>query len=173
MRMLARLLLVIGLVGGFAMLAPAQNRPGPPPALTSSDYAASVNEVKDLGRATGSTRTDAQTLTAQLWNAVNIADELESASALLPEDASLVDSARFFALLAIGATDALIAGMDSKYTYNLWRPYHAIRLADTDGNPDTTPDPDWTPQILDILRAPQPGRKAEMAEAASPAGRTD
>ena len=27
--------------------------------------------------------------------------------------------------------------------YNLWRLYHAIRLVDTDGNPDTDADPAW------------------------------
>ena len=36
-----------------------------------------------------------------------------------------------------------VAGFDAKYTYNLWRPHHAIRLANTDGNPATEPDPAW------------------------------
>src|SRR5437764_6638592 len=35
----------------------------------------------------------------------------------------------------------------SKYTYNLWRPVTAIRAADTDGNPDTAADADWTPLL--------------------------
>jgi hypothetical protein len=56
---------------------------------------------------------------------------------------NLVDTARIFALVNIAAEDATIAGFDSKYAYNLWRPYHAIRLADTDGNPDTEADPTW------------------------------
>jgi len=50
---------------------------------------------------------------------------------------------RILALINIAGEDALIAGFDSKYAYNLWRPYHAIRLADTDGNPDTEADPAW------------------------------
>ena len=41
----------------FAMTHPEQFRPGPPPALTSLEYAADVNEVKAKGRATLSTRT--------------------------------------------------------------------------------------------------------------------
>ncbi len=137
----------------FAMTSHSQFRPGPPPALTSAEYAAAVNEIKALGRATGSTRTDEQTLIAKFWAATGISDDLQAAGALLPEEASLAESARFFALPAIAAADALIAGMDSKYTYNLWRPYHAIRLADTDGNPDTTADPDWTPLL------PTPGHQ--------------
>lgn len=131
----------------FAMTRHDQFRPGPPPALTSAEYAASVNEIKALGRATGSTRTDEQTLIAKFWSALDMADERRAAAALIPEDASLVDTSRFFALLSIAAADGLIAGMDSKYAYNLWRPYHAIRLADTDGNPDTIADPDWTPLL--------------------------
>jgi hypothetical protein len=54
-----------------------------------------------------------------------------------------VDTARIFALINIVGADAIIAGFDSKYAYNLWRPYHAVRLADTDGNPATEADPTW------------------------------
>lgn len=42
--------------------------------------------------------------------------------------------------------DAGIVCWDAKYTYSAWRPEDAIRLADTDGNPDTQADPEWTPQ---------------------------
>jgi hypothetical protein len=34
---------------------------------------------------------------------------------------------------------------DSKNHYNYWRPITAIRAGDSDGNPDTSGDPDWTP----------------------------
>lgn len=34
---------------------------------------------------------------------------------------------------------------DAKYHYPSWRPLHAIRRADTDGNPLTEPDPTWQP----------------------------
>ena len=62
--------------------------------------------------------------------------------------AGLVDNARLFALLGIETCDALIAVFDAKYTYNFWRPYHAIRLADTDGNPLTEPDSTWTSLVF-------------------------
>lgn len=137
----------------FAMTSHNQFRPGPPPALTSAEYAASVNEIKAVGALNSATRTAEQTLIARVWAATGIPEDLASAEALLPEDASLVESARFFALPALAAADALIAGMDSKYTYNLWRPYHAIRLADTDGNPDTIADPNWLPLL------PTPGHQ--------------
>jgi hypothetical protein len=41
--------------------------------------------------------------------------------------------------------DGSIASMDTKYTYNFWRPREAIRAGDLDGNPNTTADPAWTP----------------------------
>ena len=55
--------------------------------------------------------------------------------------------ARLFALGNMAFADSSIAAFDTKYTYNFWRPITAIRAADvdvnTDGNPDTVPDPSW------------------------------
>jgi hypothetical protein len=45
------------------------------------------------------------------------------------------------------ATDAVIAGFEAKYFYRFWRPRTAIPRADTDDNPDTDPDPAWTPLL--------------------------
>jgi PAP2 superfamily protein len=132
----------------FVMTSHSQFRPGPPPALASAEYAADVNEVKAVGRATGSTRTAEQTELARLWHAVAPADENATFNSLLPPGLDLVDRARILALVNLAMADAYIYIFDAKYTYNLWRPYHAIRLADTDGNPATSPDPDWTSLIL-------------------------
>jgi hypothetical protein len=42
--------------------------------------------------------------------------------------------------------DGYIGSWFTKFqTYNYWRPVTAIRLAATDGNPDTVADTDWTP----------------------------
>jgi membrane-associated phospholipid phosphatase len=43
----------------------------------------------------------------------------------------------------MAVADGYIAGADTRYHYNLWRPVTAIRAADTDGNDATTPDPAW------------------------------
>ncbi len=53
-----------------------------------------------------------------------------------------------FALLGIVGCDTLISVFDAKYTYNLWRPYHAIRLAATAGNPLVQADPAWTALVF-------------------------
>ena len=41
--------------------------------------------------------------------------------------------------------DAYTAGWDSKFHYNFWRPFTAIRTASNDGNSNTAPDPVWEP----------------------------
>ena len=134
----------------FAMTSHDQFRPGPPPALTSALYAADLNEVKAIGRFDSTVRTPEQTQLALLWQAVGQVNEnhsirpvIESLIASRCGRLRLVDTARIFALINIVGEDATIAGFDSKYTYNLWRPYHGVRLADTDGNPDTEADPTW------------------------------
>jgi len=132
----------------FVLNSPDQFRPGPPPALKSPEYAADVNTVKELGRVNSATRTDDQTKLAKLWQATSIVDLYRGIRPVLPPDASLDDNARLLALLAMGSCDALIAIFDAKYTYNLWRPYHAIRLADTDDNPLTDADPTWTALVF-------------------------
>ena len=56
----------------------------------------------------------------------------------------IVEAARFFALLNVSIFDGYIASFDSKFHYNHWRPYTAIRWASNDGNPDTIEEADWT-----------------------------
>ena len=51
----------------FAITSATQFAPNPPPALTSEQYAADLNEVKEIGSAASMTRTADQTLVAKLW----------------------------------------------------------------------------------------------------------
>lgn len=134
-----------GIPSGAAYRAPA------PPALTSAEYTAAWNEVKELGSATSATRTADQTEIAVFWRAgggTNTPPGMWNKIAEVVGTAqgnSLEDNARMFALLNLGTADAAIAAWDTKYTYNHWRPIAGIREADTDGNADTTADPAWTP----------------------------
>ena len=41
--------------------------------------------------------------------------------------------------------DSYIAGWDSKFHYDFWRPYTAVRAAATDGNDNTPEDASWEP----------------------------
>ena len=138
----------------FAMTSGSQFRPAAPPALDSAEYAAAFNEVKDLGRADSTTRTAEQTQIALFWNdgagtSFAFGHWNKIAQAVAAEQGlGLVGDARLFALLNIATADALISSWDAKYAYNFWRPVTAIRAADTDGNPDTAPDPSWTPLLV-------------------------
>jgi len=57
----------------------------------------------------------------------------------------LVQTARMLAMAHVAGGDAMIACFDAKYHYWSWRPYQAIPLAGTDGNPATVADPNWRP----------------------------
>src|SRR5690606_27802177 len=61
---------------------------------------------------------------------------------------SLHETARLFAFINMSLYDIYLSVTDSKYFYNKWRPYTAIRMADKDGNPDTKPDATWIPEML-------------------------
>lgn len=128
----------------FTLEIPSQFRADPPPDLSSERWVRDYNETKNLGGATGSTRTPEQTDLARFvsdqpmlqwnraWRRISAAREM-----------SLVDNARFFAMLTTASSDALIACWDSKFFYSFWRPVTAIRAGHTDGNPETEPDPTW------------------------------
>jgi hypothetical protein len=131
----------------FAVTSSSQFRPPPPPALTSPEYAAALNEVKALGSATSSTRTPDQTQVALLWRLPltnhqvwnRIAQDVAEA-----RHTCLAESARLFALMDMALNDGLETSNESKYQYVLWRPVTAIRRAEEDGNPATEADPAWT-----------------------------
>lgn len=137
----------------FALEHPAQFRPGPPyaatvtEALATEEYAADVNEVKAIGSFDSAIRTADQTHLARMWQAIGPID-LNRAARSVVDGNSLVENARLFALANMATSDALVTSMESKFIYNLWRPHHAIRLADSDGNPATEADTGWTALIL-------------------------
>jgi len=130
----------------WALRSAAQFRPGPPPALNSAQWAADYNEIKSLGGTNSTTRTPDQTDTG-LFIIEFPFFLLNSAlkQALGSKTASLVDSARAFALVHMASADAGIAVWDAKYAYDFWRPVTAIRGSDTNLNAATVPDPTWLP----------------------------
>ena len=131
----------------FALTSASQFRAPPPPALDSALYASDVNETRLLGAAVGSTRTAAQLETARFYTEAPPPYWQRNLRRFAMNDASLVDQARLMAMLFMVDADAAIACFDSKYHYEFWRPQSAITLADTDGNPATTPDAAWTPVV--------------------------
>jgi hypothetical protein len=135
-----------GEVSPFVLDDSSQFRPGPPYALTSKKYTADFNEVKSLGAKIGSSRTAEQTEIAQFWRESSPVGWNRIARIVSTQQGlALAENARLFALLNLALADGYIGSWETKYYYHFWRPITAIRLADTDGNPDTSADPTWEP----------------------------
>jgi hypothetical protein len=155
-----------GQVTPFVLKSGAQFRPEPPPALTSAAYAQALNEVKSLGQNTSTTRTADQTVIGKfwappIWNTWNVIAE----NAAIAHHSNLQRTARLFAVLNLSFADSAIAMYDAKYHYQLWRPVTAIRLADTDGNPATIADPNWSPLAVTAADPSYPGAHSTISAA--------
>jgi membrane-associated phospholipid phosphatase len=173
----------------WVISAPSQFRPGGPPALTSARYATDFNETKATGSISSPIRTADQTIYAwfwavstatYLWN--NVADLLiergergergdrdedDDSGRLGERRNSLLENARVLALLDLAMADAAIACWEAKYHYVFWRPVTAIPLADTDGNPATSPDPSWAPLFATPAHAEYPSGHSTVSGAAA------
>jgi hypothetical protein len=134
------------LVVPLALEAASQFRPDGPSPLSSEEYAADLEQVKQLGRLDSAVRTEEQTRIALFWTDHDIPQwnrnlvRLAAQRGLAP-----VETARMLAMVHVAGSDAMIACFDAKYHYLSWRPVHAIRRADTDGNPLTERDQTWQP----------------------------
>jgi membrane-associated phospholipid phosphatase len=155
-----------GQVTPFVLKSGSQFRPEPPPALSSATYAQAFNEVKSLGQNTSTTRTAEQTIIGKfwappIWNTWNVIAE----NAALAHHTNLERTARLFAVLNLSFADSAISMYDAKYHYQLWRPITAIRLADTDGNPATVADPNWTALANTAADPSYPGAHSTISAA--------
>jgi hypothetical protein len=133
----------------FALKSVDQFRSAPPPSLTSAQYSADFNEVKAVGgKNADAKRTPDETHYAAFWYEFSDIGWNRVARVVARDHAQdLWQRARTFALLNAAMADSYIAGWDSKFHYNLWRPVTAIRLADADGNPQTAPDANFEPLL--------------------------
>lgn len=134
----------LGAARPFVLRSGDQFRPGPPPAFTSAEYAAAFEEVRRFGAADSTFRTEDQSGYALWWMAFaeGSVNRLARKLAAGP-GVDLWNAARMFALLNASLVDSYIAVWDSKYYFNHWRPYTAIRGAQDDGNSQTKADPRW------------------------------
>jgi hypothetical protein len=123
-----------------------QFRPGPPPALSSAEWARDYNEVKSLGGTKSTARTAEQSKAVMFWGNVNFGGAWQAAARELAvkKELPLAECARLFALLNMSLANAYIVNWEAKYHYNFWRPVTAIRNGDRDGNDATERDAGWT-----------------------------
>jgi hypothetical protein len=129
----------------FTLPRPEYFHTSGPSALTSARYTAEFNEVKALGRATGSTRTDAQTMLAY-WSAPHPVPMTYAAmrQVAASKGLTITEQARFHAMTSMAGADSLINCWAEKAHWSFWRPTTAIQLAGTDGNDATEADAGWT-----------------------------
>ncbi len=128
----------------FTMRAPWQFRLRPPPALTSETYTRDYNEVKRLGGKQSMVRTAAQDEIARFWYEASAQGWNRIARIIAGQRVlDRWEQARLFALLNAAMADGYIAGADTRYLYNFWRPVTAIRAGGSDGNDATAGDPTW------------------------------
>jgi hypothetical protein len=135
----------------WAMTSPSQfrNLVGPP-AVDSAEYTAAFNQVKEIGSATSATRTVDQSNAALFWagpagTSTPVGHWNRIAQTIAESQGNtLEENARLFALVGMTEADALISAWDNKYHFDHWRPVTAIREAETDGNPDTEADLNWS-----------------------------
>jgi len=143
----------VGGVKPFLIESSSQFRTTPPLALESAQYATEFDEVKSLGRATGSTRTDDQTYFAKWWQSAPVLSWNEVARQLIARTGlDAADSARLLAMQNLIGADAAINCWNDKYHYDFWRPWNAIARAGEDNNPATTAEAGWT----SLITAPYP-----------------
>ena len=148
----------------FVLASAGALRAPPPPALTSDAYTSAFAEVKRMGGDGGVTSTERsadQTRIGIYW-AYDGTPSLCAPTRLYNQIAAQLarehgldagETARLLALANVAMADAAIAGWESKYFYDLWRPVTGIREADagtgpsgrSDGNPATHGDPTFTP----------------------------
>jgi hypothetical protein len=121
----------------------------PPPQLGSGEYTHDYDEVKALGRATGSSRTPEQTALALFYtdNFITLWERTLRGVAAA-NTTNIGDSGRMFALANMAAADAIITAWHDKRGFSYWRPITAIQNGDNDGNPRTDGDPTWTPYLV-------------------------
>ena len=130
----------------FAMTSPSQFRPKPPIALESEQWAKDYNEIKELGEKNSSKRSARQTEDARFWLMTGPRSTHPLArQIIIQKEMSVIESARFMAVIAAAEADALIAVFDAKYKYAFWRPITAIRNGDIDGNAATEREATWQP----------------------------
>jgi hypothetical protein len=124
------------------MTTVAQFRQGPPPPLTSEQYATDYTEVRLIGGRGSAARTLDQTEAARFYESLGYANVW---NAVLPRRAlSLVESARLVGLAHMAISDARASVCATKHAYGFRRPVTAIQNGEKDGNDATPGDPTWT-----------------------------
>ncbi|HET6150929.1 MAG TPA: vanadium-dependent haloperoxidase [Polyangia bacterium] len=141
----------------FAIANPAVYVGAGPPSLTSLDYAAAFAEIYLLGNAA---IPDADKLaTYNYWSLGGGTSQPPGAwlqvARAVSSSLDLERTARLFALVSMALADTVAPTYMTKFIFRFWRPTTAIREADTDGNPNTNPDVNWSARAGTVGGTPE------------------
>ena len=150
-----------GKVAPFVVGDVARFRPAAPPAVTDPAYTAALDEVRSLGRDTGSTRTPDQTVAGTFWSSAPIWTTWNQIAQQVAtqQRGTLSATTASFAALDLALADTTVAMYDAKYADQVWRPVTAIR----DGLGDAT----WTPLTPTAADPSYPGAHSALSAAAA------
>jgi hypothetical protein len=128
-------------------------RPGPPPGPGTAIYRRDFNEAKDFGGATSAVRTQYQSDLAWWISQTSLNQYTQVLRGILnaKPGSPVAWKTELISTFHQVTTDAQIAVFETKYHYTKWRPYSAVRNGDTDGDPQTIGDPNYTT----LIAAPQ------------------
>lgn len=130
----------------FSFRSPFSFRLPKLPDYNSERYAEDFNEVKKYGSLDSSFTTPEQREIARFHTEnPGIQGPRNIRRIVDAQQLSLEDAVRLYAQIYTTLSDVTIAGFESKYHFNSWRPITAIRQADIDGNSATEQDTLWQP----------------------------
>jgi hypothetical protein len=138
----------------FALTSPDQflSMIEKPYSLGSAEWAMDYNLTKDYGALKSAYRSPEQTEIGLFWTDHGPAQNTRAIRGLIAtQHLNVSDAARLAAMAYVTLADGFAASMSAKYHFAFWRPYTAIRNADSSLNPATAADSSWTPL------APTPG----------------
>jgi hypothetical protein len=171
----------VGAVEPFVLNNVNQFRPAPPPDLSSPQWVAQFNEVKQDGSVANAGT--ARGATATFWTANVISQYNRTGRDLATRhDLDVSQSARLLAMINMVGVDAQIAVMHWKYHFLFWRPVTAIDPCsviadgfgpaacdpsnlDTDLNPDTIEEVGWRPFLTTPNHPEYPGAHGSITGA--------
>jgi hypothetical protein len=139
----------------FVLQSNDQFRPAGPYPVNSPEYLNDYNEVKQKGASVASTRTAEEETLAKFWSDIRKPMVWNNfvRNIIATKKMDAWKTARLFALINTAMADGVSAALEAKYHFYYWRPETAIRLGDSDGNPNTEGDATWLPSIIALPNA--------------------
>ncbi len=143
----------------FSVASNSQFRPGAPDPVSSAQYTADYDEIKTKGGKMGHNRTPEETEIGVFWvERSSIGWNRFTRNLIATKKMDAWKTARLLALVHTAMADGVSGCFEAKYHYFYWRPETAVRLAGTDGNPNTTADVNWVPSYIEVPNVLNPAQ---------------